>query len=186
MSVLLALDPGPAVTGLVVYDTQAQRVLRADGMAKNDDVLQQVAQAAQLGVEHLAIEMIASYGMAVGAEVFNTCVWVGRFMQAWRGAATVELVYRADVKLLLCGTNAAKDANVRQAILGRFPGAGAGSVPQVGTKKQPGPLYGVSAHAWSALAVALASAQGVGHVYQGAEIKPLHPEVWASIRPIKK
>jgi hypothetical protein len=59
------------------------------------------------------------------------------------------------VKLHLCGTNKAKDANVRQALLDMFPRTGGGAVPQVGTKKEPGPLYGISTHAWPALGVAI-------------------------------
>ena len=93
--------------------------------------------------------------MAVGREVFETCVWIGRFQQAWRDPGAVELVYRKDVKLHLCGTNKAKDANVRQALLDMFPRTGGGATPQVGTKHQPGPLYGVSSHAWPALGVAI-------------------------------
>jgi hypothetical protein len=41
----------------------------------------------------------------------------------------------------------AKDPNVRQALLDK--------IGPVGTKKNPGPLYGVSGHGWSALAVAV-------------------------------
>lgn len=103
----------------------------------------------------LAIEMIASYGMPVGREVFETCVWIGRFQQAWHSPEDVRLVYRKDVKLHLCGTAKAKDANVRQALLDLYPRTGGGATPQIGTKAKPGPLYGVSSHAWPALAVAV-------------------------------
>ena len=98
------------------------------------------------------IEMVASYGMPVGREVFETVRWIGRFHEAFGGA---EYVYRKDVKIHLCQSMRAKDANVRQAILDLFPPAGGGKVPQVGTKLQPGPLYGVRKDIWSALAVAL-------------------------------
>jgi hypothetical protein len=108
--------------------------------------------------ELLAIEMIASYGMPVGREVFETCVWIGRFVEAFSRdsrAHAPRLVYRKDVKMHLCGTNKAKDANVRQALLDLFPRTGGGATPQVGTKAKPGPLYGVSTHAWPALGVAV-------------------------------
>jgi hypothetical protein len=108
--------------------------------------------------DRLCIEMIASYGMPVGREVFETCVWIGRFQQAWNAPDAVELVYRKDVKLHLCGTTKAKDPNVRQALLDLFPPTGGGKTPQIGTKKQPGPLYGVSSHAWPALGVAITAA----------------------------
>jgi hypothetical protein len=95
----------------------------------------------------LAIEAIASYGMPVGAEVFNTCIFVGRFQQAWRNPDAVKLIYRRDVKLFLCGSARAKDGNIRQALIDKLG--------PVGTKAAPGPLYGVKSHAWAALAVAV-------------------------------
>ena len=146
---ILALDPGPAQTGFCVYD--GERMLDC-GVLPNADML---AHVRINEAPRLAIEMIASYGMAVGREVFETCVWIGRFQQAWRNPGAVELVYRKDVKMHLCGTNKAKDANVRQALLDLFPRTGGGKVPQVGTKAQPGPLYGISTHAWPALGVAI-------------------------------
>ena len=146
---ILALDPGPAQTGFCVYD--GERMLDC-GVLPNADML---AHVRINEAPRLAIEMIASYGMAVGWEVFETCVWIGRFQQAWRNPEAVELVYRKDVKMHLCGTNKAKDANVRQALLDLFPRTGGGKVPQVGTKAQPGPLYGISTHAWPALGVAI-------------------------------
>jgi len=102
----------------------------------------------------LAIEMIASYGMPVGREVFETCVWIGRFIEAWNGKH--ELVYRKDVKLHLCGQTRAKDANIRQALLDRW----GGKAKAIGTKAQPGPLYRMKADEWSALAVAVTFADG--------------------------
>ena len=103
--------------------------------------------------DRMAIEMVSCYGMPVGAETFETCVWIGRFMERFRGEC--DQVFRRDVKLNLCNSMRAKDANIRQAILDRFPSTGGGKTPQVGTKKQPGPLYGISKHAWSALAVGI-------------------------------
>lgn len=150
---ILAIDPGPAQSGWCIYD--GEKVIQC-GVADNATMLTITKTACvNYRVGRLAIEMIASYGMAVGREVFETCVWIGRFQQAWHNPEAVELVYRKDVKLHLCGTNKAKDANVRQALLDLFPRTGGGAVPQVGTKKEPGPLYGISSHAWPALGVAI-------------------------------
>lgn len=146
---VLAIDPGTTESGYCIFD--GDRV-HESGVLPNADMLVRVQQWPSA---RLAIEMIASYGMAVGREVFETCVWIGRFQQAWRDPVSVELVYRRDVKLHLCGTSKAKDPNVRQALLDLFPRTGGGRTPQIGTKGQPGPLYGVSTHAWSALAVAV-------------------------------
>jgi hypothetical protein len=58
------------------------------------------------------------------------------------------------VKLHLCNSSRAKDANVRQSLLDRY-----GSTRQlgIGTKGRPGPLYGVTGHAWAgALAAGVA------------------------------
>lgn len=146
---LLAVDPGTKQSGYCIYD--GARVIES-GVLPNDDMLVRVQQWPAM---RLAIEMIASYGMAVGREVFETCVWIGRFQQAWRSPEDVELVYRKDVKLHLCGSPRAKDPNIRQALLDMFPATGGGKIPQIGTKAKPGPLYGVSSHVWAALGVAV-------------------------------
>lgn len=145
---ILAIDPGTTQSGFVIL---ANGRVMSSGVLPNGNVLKLVA----VHEGHIAIEMIASYGMAVGREVFETCVWVGRFQQAYHEPSLVRLVYRKDVKMHLCGTTQAKDANVTQAIKDLFPATGGGACPQKGTKSQPGPLYGVSSHAWSALAVAI-------------------------------
>jgi hypothetical protein len=145
---LLALDPGTTETGYIFYGDTTPYVC---GVAKNHEVLELVKKHAG----PIACEMIASYGMAVGKEVFETCVWIGRFQQAYFNPDLFNLVYRREVKIHLCGSVKAKDANIRQAILDLFPTTGGGATPQVGTKSKPGPLYGVSSHVWPALGVAL-------------------------------
>lgn len=144
-----AIDPGPEQSGWCVL--AGGRVL-ASGVLPNAEMLERVATRKYAT---MAIEMIASYGMAVGREVFETCVWIGRFMQAWHDPESVQLVYRKQVTMHLCGTTKANDSNVRRAILDLFPRTGGGSTPQIGTKKKPGPLYGVASHAWPAIGVAL-------------------------------
>lgn len=146
---ILAIDPGTTQSGYCIYD--GARVIES-GVLSNAEMLVRVQQWPAL---RLAIEMIASYGMAVGREVFETCVWIGRFQQAWRSPEAIVLVYRKDVKMHLCGSPRAKDANIRQALIDMFPATGGGKTPQIGTKAQPGPLFGVSSHAWAALAVAV-------------------------------
>lgn len=151
---ILALDPGTLQTGYCLYD--GARVVDS-GVMFNFDLLPALnAVKYQFHeADQLAIEMIASYGMPVGREVFETCVWIGRFQQAWRAPEAVKMVYRKDVKMHLCGTTRAKDAHIRQAIIDLFPAIGGGATPQIGTKAKPGPLHGVSTHAWAALGVAL-------------------------------
>lgn len=105
----------------------------------------------------LAVEMIASYGMPVGREVFETCLWIGRFIQAWGGE--YRLVYRKDVKLFHCSSVRATDANIRAALIDRF---GPGKAKAVGTKAAQGPLYGFKGDQWAALAVALAADGSAG------------------------
>lgn len=149
--IVLAIDPG---------NEQSAWVLLEDGkpiafnIELNYTLLSRLMHGNVEGnlrnADHLAVEMIASYGMAVGREVFETCIWVGRFVQAWCGPHT--LVYRREVKMHLCGNNAAKDANIRAALIDRF---GPGKDKAIGKKATPGPLFGVSADVWSALAVAV-------------------------------
>lgn len=151
---ILAIDPGTTQSGWVLYDPEAHAVKRK-GVDQNADLLAKIEDWVQDGATWtLAIEMIASQGMAVGAEVFETVVWIGMFMHAW-GYEHVLRVTRNQVKVHVCGSAKAKDANVRQALIDLFPATGGGKTPQVGSTKQPGPLFGMNSHMWPALGVAL-------------------------------
>lgn len=161
MSRILGVDPGTTESGWCLIESG--KVL-GSGVAKNVDVLYALPSRFGLGEfskDVLAIEMVASYGMAVGATTFRTVWWAGRFAQAWMVAAgclPME-VYRKDVKLNLCGTTKAKDANIRQSLIDMIG-------PQ-GKKSDPGPTYGVTSHGWAALAVAITAEhqllQGASH-----------------------
>ena len=154
MGTILAIDPGTTESGFVLLGEDGAPV--SFGKWANADVLYGIERADYHGSDRMAIEMVASYGMAVGAEVFETCVWAGRFIQRWHEHRTVCAapirVYRRDVKLHLCGQARAKDANVRQALIDRF---GPGKDKAIGKKASPGPLYGMKADVWQALALAV-------------------------------
>ena len=102
---------------------------------------------------HVAIEMIASYGMAVGKTVFETVFWIGRFYDLCKRlrAESVDRVYRKDVKMYLCNSMRAKDSNIRQALIDR--------IGPIGKKNNPGPLYKIRGSGgkdiWAALSVAV-------------------------------
>lgn len=145
---VFAIDPGPEESGVVILD---------EGKAPRGFVLPNAEVIPLMGgapPRHIAVEMIASYGMPVGFEVFETCVWIGRFIQEWFGDSDPHpeaLVYRAEVKLEICHDPRAKDANVRAALIDAY----GGKERAVGKKKSPGPLHGFKSHMWPALGVAI-------------------------------
>jgi len=152
MTTILAIDPGSERSAWLVYSSPTGTILQR-GIDANGDLLLKL----RLGVptQVVVIEKIESYGMAVGREVFDTVHWSGRFTEAVRPTPVVQLP-RRDVKLAICGDSRAKDANIRQALIDRYGGKDAA----IGRKAKPGPLYGISKDVWSALAIAVAYADG--------------------------
>ena len=145
MSYVLAIDPGPVESAWCVIDAATYRP-QSFAKEANDDVLSVCEYAMPV-----RIEMVASYGMAVGKEVFETCVWIGRFVQASKQQS--ELIYRRDVKLHHCGNARAKDANITQALIDRFaPGE---RNRGKGTIAEPGWFYGFHSDVWQAYALAV-------------------------------
>ena len=141
-----AIDPGPERSALVIYSPSTGRV-------DEHETLSNYGVLGLLGcepIDALVIEQIAAMGMAVGAEVFETVFWSGRFVEAW--GKNWHRVKRHEVKMHLCRSMRAKDANIRQAIIDRF---GPGKDKAIGSKAAKGPLYGIHGDEWSALAVAL-------------------------------
>ena len=152
--VVIGIDPGPVESGVVAWDAVNERVVCADTYSNEllrnvlllvqDDPLRE----AMCDCEQVVIEKLVSYGMRVGESTFQTAYWVGRIVEIISHLPRQSvLVSRPDVKLALCFTARATDADVRDALITRFG-------PK-GTKSNPGRLYGVKGHCWSALAVAV-------------------------------
>lgn len=149
VSTVLAIDPGNTESAYVLLDAATRRPIMFDKVP-NEQLRAMAARADFRHAGSVAIEMVASYGMPVGAEVFETCVAIGRFLELIPHA---ELVKRAPVKLHHCRSSRAKDSNVRQALVDRFaPGQ---SNHGKGTKATPGWFYGFRADVWQAYALAV-------------------------------
>lgn len=66
--------------------------------------------------------MVASYGMAVGREVFDTVLWIGRFYEALsiQMAQKPRLLCRIEEKRHICHDSRANDPAIRRALIDRF------------------------------------------------------------------
>lgn len=141
---ILSIDPGNIESAYCVIDKETYKPVefgKIDNLELREKLINDLHY---FPIESIAIEMIASYGMPVGKEVFETCVWIGRFIESFKCPFT-WYIYRKDEKLNLCGNMKAKDSNIRQALIDRFG--------EVGTKKSPGWFYGFKKDIWAAYAV---------------------------------
>ncbi|MGC4017516.1 MAG: hypothetical protein QM755_23825 [Luteolibacter sp.] len=153
---ILAIDPGNEQSG---YALVVDGAIQSAGVMVNSEILRLTTVSTP---DVLAIEWIQSMGMAVGKEVFETCLWAGRFVQASGHVRTIRLVPRGALKLHHCGSARAKDPNIVQSLKDKYGDRG--------TKAKPGYFYGVSSHAWQAFAVAAYVMEGGTH---DGEIKPI-------------
>lgn len=136
---IFAIDPGPHQSAWCEFDGTTI----CAGISNNEDLVKEMSDYSSTPI---AIEMIASFGMPVGREVFETCVWIGRFIEASKNP-NPKLIYRKDVKMHLCQSMKANDSTIRQALIDRFG--------KPGTKNNKGLTYGIAADMWSALAIAV-------------------------------
>lgn len=148
---ILAIDPGNTESGYAIIEMPDFKLLEF-GKIKNEELIAKFDFwfFSSDYINSTAIEMVASYGMPVGKDVFETCVWIGCFVQALKDE-TVSFIYRKDEKMALCGSMKAKDNNIRQALIDRY--AEHDFKNGKGTKANPDTFYGVSKDAWQAIAV---------------------------------
>lgn len=163
--IVLAIDPGNTHSAFVVYDGAT---VLDHGKLDNQALLARLRADLHVEIvpfavnlpasrpESLAIEMAESFGTKVWNQVFLAMLWAGRFVQAFGGPVT--LMSRLKVKTHVTGSARSKDQQVRQCLLERW----GGKEQAVGTKASKGPLFGVTADRWAALAIAVAHAEGAG------------------------
>lgn len=171
---LLAIDPGSEQSAFVLFDGER---IYAYGIVPNDVVVRDMSRT-DWGVmpQHLAIETLHVRGMPTAQAEMETQLWAGRFIQA--AGLPFTKIRRIDEKICLCGSARAKDGNIRAALIDRWGGASAIATEKKcakckgkgwsgrgrvscelcggsGKGTQAGPLAGISADCWSALAVAV-------------------------------
>jgi Holliday junction resolvasome RuvABC endonuclease subunit len=138
--IVIGIDPGSKKSGYVVWNGSG--IIHKE-IVENELLLIDLRAKiyAQPGAVY-AVEGVQYFGKAVGKDIFETCYFIGKIMEASRGnsGCPVELVYRKDIKLFLCGTVRAKDKDIRQALIDRLG-------------KEV--TRGCSSHIWSALAIAV-------------------------------
>ena len=149
---IIAIDPGNIESAFCVINDKTYKPVEF-GKVNNDDLIVHIATLIEkYDVYAVAIEMIASYGMPVGKEVFDTCVWIGRYYQRCiTMVGDIDFIYRKEEKMNLCGSMKAKDSNIRQALIDRF--ATFDFKNGKGVKKNPDFFYGFSKDVWAAFAV---------------------------------
>lgn len=159
-NILLAIDPGDVESAFVFIDIDTYKPLYF-AKEKNEIMIDNIFDYALLVccgphdeslIYNVAIEMVASYGMAVGKSVFNTCVEIGRLTELFElSGCDVDYIYRKDEKMCICGQMKAKDSNIRQALIDRFAKLDFNNGK--GTKKNPDWFYGFSKDVWQAYSV---------------------------------
>lgn len=172
---VLAIDPGSTASGWARIDGATGAVLDHN-KEPNPDLLSGLRDHASTSCDLVVIEFMSPRGMPTSAQEFETLWWAGRFTEAASPVPVVR-VSRDSVKRQLLGkVNVPKaDAVIRAVLIDRYAAIAGdpigGKAAAVGLKAKPGPLYGVAADAWAALALACAYIDGAETVEQYRERK---------------
>lgn len=154
MGKVLAIDPGNIESAYCIVDVETYKPIEF-GKVMNDQLQERLRYGDLTDVKDFVIEKVASYGMPVGREVFDTCEQIGRFDQIIfdRCGKSPHYVFRIDEKLAICHDTRASDTNIRRALIDRF--ATHDLKNGKGTKKNPDWFYGFKADVWAAYSVAI-------------------------------
>jgi len=148
---IAGIDPGTKKSGFVIYNTESRGIEYTDVLPNS--VLYNAALPHE-SYDLLAIEAMVVY--QANKSITETLFWSGRFSARadWK-RVDCQLVYRPDIVKHFTGKRVLKgaDGKIRQHLIDRLG--------EPGNKANPGKTYGVSTHAWQALAVCVALDEGV-------------------------
>lgn len=161
--IILGIDPGPETHGAVLYDSEARRVLWSAKAIESIDLEWQVGKFYGAGFRPFRIVIerpaaMGALGVGIVGHMLDTA-WVAGRLAGVLGevhALKIETMTRREVlrNLGVLSGKGSSDARVRAACIADHETPG--GPPAVGRKATPGPLYGVSSHAWQALGLVLA------------------------------
>ena len=162
---IIAIDPGNRQSAYCVIDCNTLRPLEF-GKVDNEELRNKLVFANEQDWQWAAIEMVASYGMAGGREVFDTVLWIGRFYEALsiQMAQKPRLLCRIEEKRHICHDSRANDPAIRRALIDRF--ATHDLKNGKGTSKNPDFFYGFKADIWAAYAVGLTAIENHNNDYK--------------------
>ena len=152
---ILSIDPGTTQTAYCFcnYDTlKPVSFGKVDNDVIMSDVLPQINDYA---IECVAIEHIQGYGMAVGKEVFETCIFIGRMLERIahiQRSVKILPIYRKDEKIAICGNLKANDTIIRHTLIDMF--AKHDFKSGKGVKDNKDWFWDFKADVWSAYAIA--------------------------------
>lgn len=152
MKTILAIDPAPTNSAYCFISFKDNEISFLEKNKTDNDTILNIVKTTDY--DTLVIEGMQNLGRVVGGSIFETCYWIGRFMEGSRyNIRNVDwhIIKRSEEKMNLCKTTRCKDKDIRQALIQRF--AVFDSKNGKGTKANQDIFYGVSADVWSAIAI---------------------------------
>ncbi len=142
MTAILAIDPGTTRSAWVLLDggEPSQYAIEA-----NEEVLERLWRDVEWAVATVVIEDVEPRQQPLGREVADTLRWIGRLMEAARPLPVHLVTRRAVTAHHVVGGTKAADSRIRAALIDRYG---------PGSERRGGPLAGIRADMWSALAIA--------------------------------
>ena len=148
---ILSIDPANSLSAFAITEYKDTLNIIKKGKIDNCEMREIVLKEEY---DILVIEGMQNFNNVVGKTVFETCYWIGRFIELGLSRKKeYYIMYRTDVKLNLCKSRRSKDKDIRRALIERF--ATFDFKNGKGVKKTPDIFYGVSADVWSALAIGI-------------------------------
>jgi len=149
---IIAIDPGEkksAIAHITFTGKSLVGGLAYNGIFPNKDILDFFPPELDAWV---VVEDFEPRGHPLGKDSISTIKWIGRFIQ--KPTCPTYVLPRRRVKALLGVGKKGTDAKVRAAMIAHFG--------KPGTKKKPGPTYGITSHLWQALGLAVAFSRILG------------------------